>query len=74
MGYSKGLAPSKGDWHGPSQPAVPDSERFGWVLVGLFAQAPLILAKYFCSRLVNRLTTARENRGNTGTGSKGDNR
>lgn len=73
MGYLRGLPPTVGAWHAPSRPAARESGWFGWVLVGLFAQAPWILAKYFCSRLRNRLTTARENRGNTATRSKGDN-
>ena len=73
MGYLRGLPPTVGASHAPSQPAAPDSEWFGWVLVGLFARAPLIFAHYFCLRLRNRLTTARENRGNTATRSKGGN-
>jgi hypothetical protein len=73
MGYLRGLPPTAGVWRGPSRPAARESGWFGWVLLGLFAQAPWILAKYFFSRLRNRLTTARENGRNTATRLKGDN-
>ncbi len=60
MGYSRELLPSTGSWHVPQQPAVLDSEWYGWGILGLFAQAPLVLAQSFCFRLHNCLTTASE--------------